>query len=75
MYADNLKTCEELKQSIRSEIRRIPEDMLTRVVDNFSVRFATVIQQHRAWTEHIINCDSENARILLRIGEPKFITL
>ena len=29
--------------------------MLNRVVDNFNVRVAAVIQQRGAWIEHIIN--------------------
>ena len=39
-----------------------------RVVDNYNVRLAAVIQQRTAWVEHIISywlCDSEKAQILL----------
>ena len=49
-------------------MRRIPAEILTRVVDNFNVRLVAVIQQHGAWIENMINywfCDSENAQILL----------
>ena len=54
VYADNPRRCEELKQNrpIRREIRRIPEDMLTRFVYNFSVCVPAVIQQRGAWIEH-----------------------
>ncbi|KAK7096852.1 hypothetical protein V1264_003899 [Littorina saxatilis] len=55
VYTGNPRTSEELKESIRREIRRIPAEMLTRVVDNFNVRLAAVIQQRGAWIEHIIN--------------------
>lgn len=55
VYAGNPRTSEELKDSIRREIRRIPAEMLTRVVDNFNVRLAAVLQQRGAWIEHIIN--------------------
>ena len=33
------------KENIRTEIRRIPRDILERVVNNFDVRVAAVIQQ------------------------------
>ena len=78
VYTGNPRTSEELKESIRTEIRKIPPEMLTRVVDNFDVCLAAVIQQRGAWIEHIINywlCDSENAQILLRFVGTKSITL
>jgi len=47
-YNDNPDSIERLKENNRREIRRIPRDMLERVVNNFNVRVAAVIQQLRA---------------------------
>lgn len=55
VYANNPQTIDALKNNIRTEIRRIPHDMLDRVITNFNVRVATVIQRQGAWIEHIIN--------------------
>jgi hypothetical protein len=55
VYSNNLQTIEALKANIRQEIRRIPLDMCDRVITNFNVRIATVIQRRGAWIEHIIN--------------------
>ena len=55
MYTSNTRTSAELKESFRREMRRIPAEILTRVVDNFNVRLAAVIQQHGAWIENMIN--------------------
>ena len=52
VYQDNPDTIGSLKQNIRREIRRIPRDMLERVMDNFNVRMAAVIQQRGAWIKH-----------------------
>ena len=52
--------------------------MLTRVVDNFNVSLAAVIQQRRAWIEHGMNylfCDFENGSILVRFAQTKSMTL
>ena len=52
------RVCENNPQTregiIRKEIRRIAQEMLNRVVDNFIVR-VLLIQQRRAWNEHSIN--------------------
>ena len=55
VYANNPQTIEALKANIRQEIRRIPLDMCDRVIRNFNVRVATVIQRRGAWIEHVIN--------------------
>ena len=55
VYENNPQTTEVLKDNIRREIRWIPQEMLSRVVDNFNVRVAAVIQRRGAWIKHIIN--------------------
>ena len=55
VYQDNPQTTEALKENIKREIRWIPEEMLNRVVENFNVCVAVVIQQRGAWIEHIIS--------------------
>ena len=55
VYANNPQTIETLKANIRQEIRRIPLDMCDRVIRNFNVPVATVIQRRGAWIEHVIN--------------------
>ena len=40
----------DLKDKIR---KRIPADMIGRVIDNFNVRVAAVQRQGSAWIEHI----------------------
>ena len=42
---------------IRKEIRRIPQQMLNKVVDDFNVQgcCCAVVQQRSAWNEHSIN--------------------
>ena len=40
VYENNPQTKEDI---IRREIRRIPQEMLSRVVDNFNVRVAAVL--------------------------------
>ena len=52
---DNPDTIERLKKNIKREIRSIPNDVLERVMDNFNVSVANIIQQRGAWIEHIIN--------------------
>ena len=52
---NNPQTTEVLKDNIRKEIRRITQEMLKRVVGNFNVWGAAVIQRRGAWIEHIIN--------------------
>lgn len=54
-YEDNPDTIDWLKENIKREIRRIPSDILERVINNFSARVANVIQQRSAWIEHVIN--------------------
>ena len=51
VYEDNPDTIERLKENIKREIRRIPNDVLDRAMDNFNVRVANVIQQRGAWIE------------------------
>ena len=53
MYEDNPDTIERLKQNIKREIRRIPNDVLDRIMYIFNVRVVNVIQQRGAWIEHI----------------------
>ena len=55
VYDNNLQTIDALKENIRREIRRIPREMLDRVINNFNVRVATVIQTRGAWIEYVIN--------------------
>ena len=55
VYENNPQTTEALKTNIRREIRRIPQEMCARVIQNFNVRVATVIQRRGAWIEHVIN--------------------
>ena len=55
VYANNPQTIEGLKANILQEIRRIPLDMCDRVIRNFNVRVATVIQRRGAWIENINN--------------------
>ena len=55
VYEDNTPTIERLKGNIKCEIRIIPADMMVRVIDNFNVRVAAVIQQRGAWIDHVIN--------------------
>ena len=45
----------QIKTNIRQEIQRIPLEMCARVIQNFNVRVATVIQRRGAWIEHVIN--------------------
>ena len=45
----------QTRENIRREIKRIPRDMLERVVNNYNVRVAAVIRQQGAWIEHVIN--------------------
>ena len=54
VYYNNLQTKDALKENIRREIR-IPGEMFDRVINNFNVRVATVIQRQGAWIEHVIN--------------------
>ena len=55
IYGNNPQTLAALKDNIRREIRRIPADMIGRVMGNFNVRVAAVLQRRGAWIEHIIN--------------------
>lgn len=55
IYDNNPQTLAALKGNIRREIRRIPADMIGRVIENFNVRVGAVIGQRGAWIEHIIN--------------------
>lgn len=55
IYDNNPQILADLKDNIRREIRRIPADMIGRVIDNFNVRVAAVIRQGGAWIEHVIN--------------------
>ena len=55
IYDNNPQILVDLKDNIRREIRRVPADMIGRVIDNFNVRVAAVIRQGGPWIEHIIN--------------------
>ena len=55
VYHNNPQTIDALKENIRREIRKIPREMLDRVINNFNVRVAAVIQRRGAWIEHVIN--------------------
>jgi len=46
--ASNLQTTGVLKNNIRTGIRRIPHEMLDRIITNFRMRVAAVIQCQRA---------------------------
>ena len=52
VYEDNSPTIEILQKNIKREIRRIPADFLERVIDNFNINAAGVIQQREAWIKH-----------------------
>lgn len=54
IYANNPQTLDALTTNIRREVRNMPADMIARVIVNFNVRVAAVIQQRGAWIEHII---------------------
>jgi len=41
---------------IRTEIRRVPREMLDRVITNFNVWVATAIQVQGAWIKHELSC-------------------
>ena len=51
----NPQTVEVLKDNTRREIRQIPQETLNRVVDNFNVWVAAVIQWCGGWIKHINN--------------------
>jgi len=53
--ASNLQTVDALNNNTGTEIRRIHHEMLDRVVTNFNVRVAAVIQRQAAWMEDIIS--------------------
>ena len=55
IYHNNPKTLADLKDNIKSEIMKIPVDMIERVIDNFNTRVGAVIRQEGVWIEHIIN--------------------
>ena len=48
-------TINDLKSNIRREIRRINNETLTKVSDNFVSRMKKVISSKGAWIEHTIN--------------------
>ena len=54
IYYNNPKTLANLKDNIKSEIIKIPIDMIKRVIDNFNTHLRAVIRQQGAWIEHII---------------------
>jgi len=55
VFVNNLQTTDAFKCNIRTEIRRIPHEMLDRVITNFNVRVATVIHPQGVWIENTIN--------------------
>ena len=55
IYNNNPKPLADLKDNIKSEIMKISNDMIKRVIDNFNIRVRAVFRQHGAWIEHIIN--------------------
>jgi len=55
VYNDNPDSIEKLKANNRGEIKRIPRDMLGRVLNNFNVRVAAVIQQRVVLIKHFSN--------------------
>ena len=48
IYNNNPKTLADLKDNIKSEIMKIPVDMIERVIDNFNIRVVAVIRQQGA---------------------------
>jgi len=76
-YANNLQTTAVLKNNIRTEIRRIPHEILDRAIRNISVGVARVIQRQGAWIKHINRwavlanwwCTRKNARACIRAAE------
>ena len=55
VHHNNLQIIDVLKENIHREIRRIPREMLDRVINNFNVCVANVIQRRGAWIEYVIN--------------------
>ena len=54
IYNNNPKTQANLKDNIKREIRKIPVDVIERVIDNFNARIGTVIRRQGAWIEHTV---------------------
>ena len=48
IYNNNPKTLADLKDNIKSEIMKIPVDMIERVIDNFNIRVVAIIRQQGA---------------------------
>ena len=49
IYHKNPQTIDILKENIRREIRKIPREIIDRVINNFNVRVTTVILRQGAW--------------------------
>ena len=64
VYHNNLQTIDELKENIRCETKRIPHEMLDRVINNFNVHVATIIQRRGAGIEHVINYELRSEMVL-----------
>ena len=43
-----------MNDNIKREIRKIPVDVIERVIDNFNARIGTVIRRQGAWIEHTV---------------------
>ena len=56
VYSNNDQNIDALKNTIQTDIRRIPHEMLDSVTTNLNVRIATVIQRQETWIEHNMNC-------------------
>ena len=64
VYHNILQTIDELKENIHCETKRIPHEMLDRVINNFNVRVATIIQRRGAGIEHVINYELRSEMVL-----------
>jgi len=60
--ANNPQTIDALNINIWTEIRRIPHDLLDRVIANVNAGVPTVIQRQGSWLEHIELC-SQNGGV------------
>ena len=56
VYKNNPQTVQELKAEITQFIRRIPNDMCQRVVENFAVRLNACMNRNGGHIEHFIHC-------------------
>ena len=59
VYKNNPKTVQELKAEITQFIRRIPNEMYQRIVENFAVRLNACMNQNGGNIEDFIHCTDQ----------------